>query len=90
MNRLAVDNTMPEAINFPCRRLRRSEASAYMLAQHGVSRTPATLAKLACIGGGPIYRLAGRIPLYEPADLDRWVDSIMSSPRRSTSDSGTR
>jgi hypothetical protein len=43
------------------------------------------LAKLAVIGGGPIYRKAGRYPLYAKEDLDAWAESRLSAPRRSTS-----
>jgi hypothetical protein len=68
------------------RPLRRAEASAYLLERHGLSRTAATLAKLAVTGGGPPFRKANRTPIYDPADLDRWVASITSSPVRSTSE----
>jgi hypothetical protein len=52
----------------------------------GVKRAPATLAKYAVIGGGPIFRRAGRIPLYSTADLDNWVAENLSAPMRSTSE----
>jgi hypothetical protein len=68
------------------RPLRRNEASAYLLERHGLSRTAATLAKLAVTGGGPPFRKANRTPIYDPADLDRWVASITSPPVRSTSE----
>ena len=42
------------------RPLNRREASQYLLEHHGIKRAPGTLAKLACLGGGPLYRLAGR------------------------------
>jgi hypothetical protein len=41
---------------------------------------------LAVIGGGPIFRRAGRVPLYSTADLDAWVLSLLSGPMRSTSE----
>jgi hypothetical protein len=66
--------------------LRRKAASDYLRETHGVPRAPATLAKLAVIGGGPIFRRAGRVPLYSTDDLDLWVASILSPPMRSTSD----
>ena len=47
-----------------------------------------TLAKLACIGGGPVYRLFGRIPLYTSFDLDAYADSKLGKPVRSTSEYG--
>ncbi|HAH09798.1 MAG TPA: hypothetical protein DCL54_03430 [Alphaproteobacteria bacterium] len=70
------------------RPLRRSEASIYLLDRHGVSRTPATLAKLAVTGGGPAFRKANRIPIYDAADLDSWAASITSPKVCSTSELG--
>jgi hypothetical protein len=69
-----------------CRFLRRQAASEYLAANWGVSRAPSTLAKLAVIGGGPIFRRAGRVPLYAPNDLDSWARSKLSAPMKSTSD----
>ena len=68
------------------RRLRRAEASKYLLETHGIGRAPGTLAKLAVVGGGPRFRVAGRTPLYTTDDLDAWVDSILSPPVGSTSE----
>jgi hypothetical protein len=68
------------------RPLRRTEASAYLLERHGISRTPATLAKLAVTGGGPSFRKANRIPIYYRADLDQWAASIISPKIASTSE----
>ena len=68
------------------RPLRRVEAAAYLLENHGIRRAPATLAKLAVIGGGPVFRRAGRVPLYSPADLDEFAASITSAPVHSTSE----
>ncbi|HVW74410.1 MAG TPA: DNA-binding protein [Rhizomicrobium sp.] len=68
------------------RPLRRTEASAYLLEHYGISRTPATLAKLAVTGGGPPFHKANRIPLYYPADLDRWAASIRSPKVRSNAE----
>lgn len=67
-------------------RMRRGEASAYLLEQHGIHRKPNTLAKLACIGGGPVFQKDGRIPLYTPKWLDEYAERVLSSPMRSTSD----
>jgi hypothetical protein len=47
-----------------------------------------TLAKLACVGGGPEFRKWGRVPLYEIAALDAWCDAKLSKPVRSTSELG--
>ncbi len=68
------------------RRLRRSEAATYLLETHGIRRAVGTLAKLAVIGGGPRFRVAGRTPLYTTDDLDAWVESILSPPVNSTSE----
>ena len=66
--------------------LRRKAASDYLRETHGLERAPSTLAKLAVIGGGPVFRRAGRIPLYSPEDLDCWAASLLSAPMRSTSE----
>jgi nucleotidyltransferase/DNA polymerase involved in DNA repair len=55
--------------------LRRKAASEYLHEAHGVERAPSTLAKLAVTGGGPAFRRVGRVPHYDPADLDAWVAS---------------
>jgi hypothetical protein len=68
--------------------LRRKEASTYLRQKFGLEQAPSTLAKLAVIGGGPPFRLLNRIPLYTPADLDRWVASRLGPRMRSTSDRG--
>ena len=67
-------------------KLRRKAASKYLFDEHGVVRAPSTLAKYAVIGGGPIFQLLGRDPVYTPANLDIWVASQLSRPMRSTSD----
>lgn len=67
-------------------RLKRSEASEYLLARHGISRTAATLAKLACNGGGPAFRKAGgKYVIYDKSELDRWANETIGQPRSSTS-----
>jgi hypothetical protein len=60
------------------RPLRRVEASIYLKEMHGVEHSPKTLAKLAVVGGGPSFRLMGRFPIYEPDDLDAYVQSRLS------------
>lgn len=66
--------------------LRRQAASEYLRETHGLDRAPSTLAKLAVVGGGPVFRRIGRVPLYSTTDLDEWVASKLSQPMRSTSD----
>lgn len=71
--------------NLPAR-LTRTEASEYLKARHGVVRTPNTLAKLAYVGGGPMFRKSGpRRTLYDIAELDRWADGLLSKPMANTS-----
>ena len=65
--------------------LRRQEAARYITTKYGTPCAYKTLAKLASIGGGPIFRKAGRIPLYAPDDLDAWAEARIGPPRRSTS-----
>jgi hypothetical protein len=69
--------------------LRRKAASEYLHETHGLERAASTLAKLAVIGGGPIFRRIGRVPLYWPDDLDAWVASKLSPPMGSTSDAAS-
>jgi hypothetical protein len=66
--------------------LRRRAAAAYLREQRGIPFSEQTLAKLACIGGGPLYRLFGRIPLYTSLDLDAYADTKLGKPVRSTSE----
>ena len=61
------------------------KAAAEFLTLHGYRTAPATLAKYACIGGGPAYQSFGRRPLYAPADLLAWAQSRTSPPRLNTS-----
>lgn len=70
------------------RRLNRREASEF-LTQRGFRIAPATLAKLAVIGGGPSFVSFGRRPLYEAADLLAWVESRTSRPKRHTSETSS-
>lgn len=65
---------------------RREEASAYLLGTWGVSYRPATLAKLATVGGGPRFAHIGRWPVYKANDLDEWISKRLSPLKTSTSD----
>jgi hypothetical protein len=65
--------------------LRRGDAANYLQERYGLRCAKQTLAKLAVLGGGPIFRHAGRTPIYAPADLDEWARSRISEPRTSTS-----
>lgn len=68
--------------------LRRSEAAEYVRLKYGFPCSRQWLAKLAVIGGGPVFRKAGRTPIYAPADLDLWALSRIGAPQCSTSDTG--
>jgi hypothetical protein len=68
------------------RKYRRDDASKYLKDQHGIDRKPATLAKYACVGGGPRYVLDGRVPLYPEPELDAWAEARISPLKSSTSD----
>lgn len=65
--------------------LRRREL-AEALTKEGFKRTEKTLATNATRGGGPPYRLFGRIPLYRWGDALDWAESKLSEPRCSTSE----
>jgi hypothetical protein len=68
------------------RPLNRREASQYLLEQHGIRRSPNTLAKLACVGGGPAFRKVGnKAVIYDPPTLDTYAAAITSPPMLSTS-----
>jgi hypothetical protein len=71
------------------RRLDRRQAAAF-LTERGWKTAPSTLAKLACIGGGPPFRSYGKRPLHKGADLLAWAEARTTGPRRSTTDPGSR
>lgn len=77
---------LPLALRKP--RLRRWEASEYLETAHGITIAPATLAKLASIGGGPPYQKSLKTPLYPRDELDAWALARLGKLRRSTSDTG--
>lgn len=66
---------------------RRNQAAAYLHQQFG-AYTTSTLAKLACVGGGPQFRKIGKYPLYSQDDLDAWASSKMTATVSSTSEFG--
>ncbi len=70
-------------------RLRRWNAAEYLGDVHGVQIAPATLAKLASVGGGPAITYFGKIPLYALLDLDAWAHSRLHNPIWSTSETPT-
>lgn len=64
---------------------RRDEAARYIRDKWNQPCQPKTLAKLAVLGGGPVYRKAGRFPLYTDDDLDAWAEARIGAPQLSTS-----
>lgn len=69
--------------------LRRDKAAEYLQENYG-AYTALTLAKLACVGGGPKFRKMGRYPVYTREDLDDWARGRMSPPVSSTSELSKR
>jgi hypothetical protein len=64
------------------------ELSDYLMRKYRIKRTPATLAKLRCLGGGPPFRKAGnflRAPvLYDQPGADEWAAALIGEPLTST------
>src|SRR6188472_1878898 len=69
----------------PDKRFDTRAASAFLTAS-GYTTAPATLNKLRCIGGGPVFEKFGRRPLYSKTALLEWVRARTTHPLRSTSD----
>ena len=66
--------------------MRRADAARYLRDQYGVPCAPTTLAKYACVGGGPPFRKAGKFPIYSREDLDAWANQRLGALVRSTSE----
>jgi hypothetical protein len=71
--------------NDPNTLLRRRQAAA-ALTEAGFPTSEATLATMATRGGGPPYRVYGRVPLYLWSESLHWAQSRLSAPRGSTSE----
>jgi hypothetical protein len=69
------------------RYLRRKAAGEYLKTKFGFG-SGKTLAKLACLGGGPPFHKAGVAALYEAAALDAWALAKIGPAQASTSDGG--
>jgi hypothetical protein len=66
--------------------MRRSAAASYLRGRYGHG-SEKTLAKLACLGGGPEFHKAGeRVVLYTREALDTWALARISRPLKSTSE----
>lgn len=68
------------------KKLRRTAACEYLKETYDIERSPSTLAKYACIGGGPRFIHDGRFPLYPLEELDSWAATVLSPLKISTSD----
>lgn len=68
------------------RRFRRKDASVYLKETWGIDYSPKTLAKLACIGGGPEIEYAGRFPTHTEPALDSFAREKLSPPVRNTAE----
>jgi hypothetical protein len=66
--------------------MRRIDAADYLQYRYGLRCSRQTLAKLAVLGGGPIFHHSGRTPLYALSDLDQWANTKIGKPRTLTSD----
>jgi hypothetical protein len=67
-----------------------TEAAAKALANLGVSRSPKTLRKLRCVGGGPRFRRLGAKPVYRRSDLEAWIEGRLSEPAASNAEADAR
>lgn len=67
------------------RGLLRGEAAEYV-SEHWFPCSPKHLAKLAVVGGGPPFRKASRLPLYNVDDLDGWAAAKIGPRVHSTSE----
>ena len=56
--------------------------------RQGLPCSKKTMAKLACLGGGPVYTLYNRTSLYAPADFDAFAEAKLRKHVRSTSEYG--
>ena len=66
--------------------LTRGQAAEYCIKQ-GLPVSPKTLAKYACVGGGPKFHKFGtKSVLYAIEDLDAWAAERLSPAFKSTSD----
>ncbi len=84
----ATEISLPPALRKP--RLRRWEASQYLLLVYGITIAPSTLAKYATVGGGPCFNRARRVPLYPITELDAWAMARLGDLVGSTSAADVR
>ena len=80
-----TEGSNPTGYGFP-HNMRRSDAARYIRETYGIPCVATTLAKYACVGGGPTFRKAGRFPVYARDDLDAWANRRLSKFVRSSSE----
>jgi hypothetical protein len=56
------------------------DAAEYLTKRTSIPFTPQTLSTLAAAGRGPRRHNSWSGPLYDPVDLDRWIDFHLRSP----------
>jgi hypothetical protein len=66
--------------------MRRADAARYIREIYAIPCLATTLAKYACVGGGPAFRKAGKFPIYSRDDLDAWAKERFGKLVRSTSE----
>ena len=72
----------PDQRRFP-QYLRRPQASQYLADVWGLAYSPATLAKMCCLGTGPETHHWGRIAMHTPEGLDVFARSrIRPAPKK--------
>lgn len=64
--------------------MRRVRISEYGREQWGIDLSPATYAKLAVLGNGPLFHKLGRWPMYDPDDYDTWAKARLGKARSNT------
>jgi hypothetical protein len=70
--------------------LRRDDAASYIRQKHKINCTSGYLAKLASVGGGPLFYKVGCRVEYDPVHLDTWALARISGPlQKATEKSST-
>lgn len=72
--RVTASVRRPYLVDTSKRYLARREA-ATLLSEQGFPTAPATLEKLASIGGGPPFRKYGRRVIYDRGELLAWAEA---------------
>jgi hypothetical protein len=66
--------------------IERREWPPYLRERWGLRYSASTFQKMATVGGGPRYAIAGNRAVSTHAWLDEWAEAKVSAPRRSTSE----